>query len=181
MKNIYKQKGVTLLETILVLSLIAIIMIGGLHLYQGAKSSSGANEARRDLSSIVSAVESLFHGSGNYTGLTTQSLIKSRALPQNIVKTWPVDGKEYIYMNSLGKNAYLIDISSFSSEVIYSVADISDKNACVKLLMGGSFSGIKEAYHTTGGPGSTEWHSLDDMSISKALDVCNTNTISLIV
>lgn len=51
-----KQKGVTLLETILVLSLVAIIMIGGLSLYKSSSEKSKANNVIRDIQASIANI-----------------------------------------------------------------------------------------------------------------------------
>lgn len=63
-----KQKGVTLLETILVLSLIAVIMVGGLSLYKNAAEQAKANSFIRDLQALVAQVKGINSDADAYTG-----------------------------------------------------------------------------------------------------------------
>ena len=78
---IRKQSGVTLLETILVLSLIAIIMIGGLKLYRDASEESKSNQAVAEVSAIVAGVKSLYVGQRNYAGIHQNIIIPSGVIP----------------------------------------------------------------------------------------------------
>ncbi len=90
------QKGVTLLETILVLSLIALILIGGLNLYKTAKSSSDANQAMRQIQGVISGIRSIYSNSNNYEGLiifyapivmpTQKALVASGVIPSDMIK-----------------------------------------------------------------------------------------------
>lgn len=60
-----KQKGVTLLETILVLSLISIIVIGGLSLYSSATEKSKTNDVIMMISATVANSQNLIASSGS--------------------------------------------------------------------------------------------------------------------
>ena len=65
-----KQKGVTLLETILVLSLMGIIMTGGLKLYKNASESVKTNSAMREIAMTSTRIRDLYTSSKNYNDLT---------------------------------------------------------------------------------------------------------------
>ena len=81
------QKGVTLLETILVMSLIAIIMIGGLNLYRGANEKTKVNEAVREITGLSTGIRSLYASSADFGGsnpLDNQVVIDSGAAPKGM-------------------------------------------------------------------------------------------------
>jgi len=75
------QAGVTLLETILVLSLIAIIMVGGLNLYRSASNSAKSTDAMRNLVSFATNVKALYGSQFNFNGLNNQVVINAGIVP----------------------------------------------------------------------------------------------------
>lgn len=83
------QAGVTLLETILVLSLIAIIMVGGLNLYNNANNGVKANRAIQQVSALSTNIRQLFNSSADYGDIDgnagNANLISAGAVPQDMV------------------------------------------------------------------------------------------------
>ena len=78
------QRGVTLLETILVLSLISIIMISGLNLYQNASESSKTNEAIREITSLSTQVRALYASASDYEDITMEIVESAGAVPKGM-------------------------------------------------------------------------------------------------
>ncbi|MCT4575202.1 MAG: prepilin-type N-terminal cleavage/methylation domain-containing protein [Alphaproteobacteria bacterium] len=83
------QAGVTLLETILVLSLIAIIMVGGLNLYNNANNGVKANRAIQQVSAFSTNIRQLFTSAADYSDIDGNAgnadLISAGAVPQDMV------------------------------------------------------------------------------------------------
>jgi type II secretory pathway pseudopilin PulG len=78
------QAGVTLLETILVLSLISIIMVGGLKLYRDASDATKSNEAKREISALATNVKALYASQNSYGTLANATLIAAGAIPSGM-------------------------------------------------------------------------------------------------
>lgn len=85
------QAGVTLLETILVLSLIAIIMVGGLNLYRNASNAAKTNEARRQIVALATGIRSLHMSKSTYGAsnavISSATLVATGAVPQDMAQT----------------------------------------------------------------------------------------------
>lgn len=82
------QAGVTLMEMIAALAIIAIIIIGSLALYNAATSSQSSTQLVQDMTSVRAAVRQLWLGQGQYgvaggTNLNA-TLIASNKLPNTL-------------------------------------------------------------------------------------------------
>jgi prepilin-type N-terminal cleavage/methylation domain-containing protein len=80
-----KQSGMTLMEMIASLSILAIVVVGALALFGGASSSQSSTAALRDLIAIRSGGQSLFIGQGSYgTTSMNQALITAKKVPSTM-------------------------------------------------------------------------------------------------
>ncbi len=132
-----KQKGVTLLETILVLSLIAIIMIGGLSIYSNARTSMLANKLRQQVIGLASGVKSSFRN--DYSGLIDgysdgyDALKNAGVIPKEMYSDKSASGIQHIE----GGEVYLFEESLIPGESSNHFAilfqDISEK-VCYKFV-----------------------------------------------
>lgn len=77
------EKGLSLIEASMVLALSAIVISGVMFYYQSASDSNKTQNAISELMSTVAAINGLYVGQSNYTGLTTNILAKSSAIPDN--------------------------------------------------------------------------------------------------
>ncbi len=137
-----KQRGVTLLETILVLSLIAIIMIGGLNLYKNASSSSKANKAVQEITAVASGVRNIYSSRASYTGMLIldgsphmKAFIASGGVPSDMVTG--NDSMKNVFGGAVRVVSNSVDKSSF--RIIYLNVP---KEACYKMVtkdFGGTF------------------------------------------
>lgn len=87
MKQIKKQAGVTLLELIAALSVLAVIVVGALALYSSATSSQAATQTAQDVTAIRAAVKQLWQGQGTYGAANTNlndTLVASKRIPTTI-------------------------------------------------------------------------------------------------
>lgn len=82
------QSGVTLMEIIAALAIVAIIIIGSLALYNAATSSQSSTQLVQDLTSVRSAVKQMWLGQGAYgaTGGTSlnATLNSSKRMPNTL-------------------------------------------------------------------------------------------------
>ncbi|HBA8915619.1 TPA: pilus assembly protein, partial [Escherichia coli] len=81
------QKGLSLIEASMVLALSAIVVSGVMYYYQSASDNNKTQNTVSELMSIVSAVNGLYAGQQNYSGLTEQVLYNTSAVPENYKNT----------------------------------------------------------------------------------------------
>lgn len=80
-----RQAGMTLMEIIAALAIIAAVVVGALALFNSAQGSNQAVTMLKDIIAIRSAVQQLYTGQGGYAaGLNTQ-LNNSRKSPSDLV------------------------------------------------------------------------------------------------
>ena len=81
------QAGVTLLELIIVLAIMAIVIIGSLKMNASANSTNNSTQLSTDLASIRAGVKNIWAGQGNFgasgTNLNTV-LVTSKRIPTSI-------------------------------------------------------------------------------------------------
>lgn len=81
------EAGVTLMELIAALSVIAVIIIGALALYGSATTSQSSTQLVSDITAIKSATKQLFMGQGTYGANGTNlnaTLIAANKIPSTI-------------------------------------------------------------------------------------------------
>lgn len=79
------QSGVTLMEMIAALAIIAVIIVGSLALYNAATSSQSSTQMVQDVTSLRAAVKQIYLGQGSYgTGDLSGVLVKANRLPSTI-------------------------------------------------------------------------------------------------
>lgn len=82
-----RQRGISLLELIAALAVIAAILLGALALYSSASSSQNAIQLSQDVTSLRAATRQLFQGQGSYGAAganLNQILIDSNRIPSTI-------------------------------------------------------------------------------------------------
>ena len=77
------EKGLSLIESAMVLALAATVTAGVMFYYQSASDSNKTQAAISEVMSATSAINGLYIGQSNYTGLTASVLINSSAIPDN--------------------------------------------------------------------------------------------------
>lgn len=84
-----RQRGVTLMELIASVAIMAILVVGALTLYGSANSGSNTTQLLRDLTGVQAATKSLFAGQGDFGTVSLNStLITAKAVPSS----WSVSG-----------------------------------------------------------------------------------------
>jgi type II secretory pathway pseudopilin PulG len=79
------EAGISLIEIIAALSIIAAIVVGSLALFSAASSSQSSNQLVQDVLSVQTAVKQLWQGQGTYgTGSLNGVLISAKKLPSTI-------------------------------------------------------------------------------------------------
>ncbi|MCV0438989.1 MAG: prepilin-type N-terminal cleavage/methylation domain-containing protein [Hydrogenophaga sp.] len=86
-KMIKKQYGVTLLELMAGLTVMAVVVAGALSLYQSAMASQRTTQLAQDLAAIRAAAKQIWQGQGNYGANGTSLnnvLVFSKRVPTTI-------------------------------------------------------------------------------------------------
>lgn len=84
--NKKEEKGLSLIESAMVLALAATVTAGVMFYYQSASDSNKTQAAISEVMSATSAINGLYIGQSNYDGLTATVLKNSSAIPDNYKK-----------------------------------------------------------------------------------------------
>lgn len=79
-----KQKGLTLIETLIALLVLGVVIAGALLLYSRANASSAANATQNQLLALTTAVREISPGP-SFTGITQSTLVTARKAPSDMV------------------------------------------------------------------------------------------------
>lgn len=85
--NKKKEKGLSLIESAMVLALAATVTAGVMFYYQSASDSNKTQSAISEVMSATSAINGLYIGQSNYSGLNAGVLVNSSAIPDNYKNT----------------------------------------------------------------------------------------------
>lgn len=85
--GVKSHKGLTLLESLLVLGLIAFVITGALSYFNSATNDQKVTSTNSAIASMSSGVKSLYRGQTNYTSLTTEIAIRSGKVPSDMVQS----------------------------------------------------------------------------------------------
>lgn len=80
------EKGLSLIESAMVLALAATVTAGVMFYYQSASDSNKTQSAISEVMSATSAINGLYIGQSSYDGLTSSVLKNSSAIPDNYKK-----------------------------------------------------------------------------------------------
>lgn len=78
------QSGMTLMEILLVISIMAFLLVGGLTLFSQAQSSAQAQRGQQQLLGLATNVRSLFGGRPDFTGLSSDIMLDAQAVPADM-------------------------------------------------------------------------------------------------
>ncbi|HAL9185125.1 TPA: pilus assembly protein [Escherichia coli] len=81
--NKKQEKGLSLIESAMVLALAATVTAGVMFYYQSASDSNKTQSAISEVMSATSAINGLYIGQSDYNGLGGTVLINSSAIPDN--------------------------------------------------------------------------------------------------
>ncbi len=96
-KKFNKQAGISLLEVMLSLSIIAIILVMATRYFFVASNSSNVNKIRNQIGTVVSAIQQYRNQNSNYAGLTNIGILITQGF---IAKTADVNTKDGTFSNS---------------------------------------------------------------------------------
>lgn len=85
--NKKEEKGLSLIESAMVLALAATVTAGVMFYYQAASDSNKTQSAISEVMSATSAINGLYIGQNGYTGVNANVLKNSSAIPDNYKTT----------------------------------------------------------------------------------------------
>lgn len=110
-----KQAGLTLIELIASLSILALVIGGALSLYSSASSSQTTTQTTAEINSLKAAVKGLYQGQGTYGVAATnlnQILVNANKIPSTINVT---AGTPPVLLNSFnGDVKVLANVATFT-------------------------------------------------------------------
>ena len=167
--NKRNQRGLSLIETSMVLALSAIVVPGVMYYYQAASDNNKTQSTVSEVMSIVSAVNGLYVGTSGYAGLTENVIMNTSAIPENYK-----DGQSIIHPFG-GK----INIGATTDKTkYYIILNDVPQGACVNLAsmnFGTSLAGanVGDNVKTTAEAGKLIGDALTPAEASK---LCNKDT-----
>ncbi|MEC6239596.1 type 4 pilus major pilin [Escherichia coli] len=145
--NKKEEKGLSLIESAMVLALAATVTAGVMFYYQSASDSNKTQAAISEVMSATSAINGLYIGQSDYANLTDAVLLNSSAIPDNYKKNGKLTnpfGGELVVNAATGTNSaygYRIELTKLP------------KSACVSLAtlnLGTSAAGYGINYNASG-------------------------------
>ncbi len=80
-----RQRGMSLMEILLVIAIVAFLIVGGLTLFIQAQNQGQSQRAQQQLTNLAASIRSVYSGSPSYDGLTTQILYQTNAVPEDMM------------------------------------------------------------------------------------------------
>ncbi|EFV9525030.1 pilus assembly protein [Shigella sonnei] len=126
--NKKEEKGLSLIESAMVLALAATVTAGVMFYYQAASDSNKTQAAISEVMSATSAINGLYIGQNSYSGLTASILKNSSAIPENYK-----NGNQI--MNPFGGNLTVdaADANAAGNFGYHLTLDKLPKSACISL------------------------------------------------
>ena len=118
-----KQAGISLLEVMLSLSIIAIILVMATRYFFVANNNSNVNKLRGEIATVVSALQDYRNQHADYSGVTDMSILIAAGF---IDKTADVTATTY---NNPWTSPILVTGSATSATITTTVPSQSDCNA----------------------------------------------------
>ncbi|HAI2046110.1 major pilin structural unit bundlin [Escherichia coli] len=120
------EKGLSLIESAMVLALAATVTAGVMFYYQSASDSNKTQSAISEVMSATSAINGLYIGQSSYSGLSATVLTNSSAIPEN----YKSGGK---IMNPFGGELKVGAASDGKGFGYYIALENLPKSACISL------------------------------------------------
>lgn len=180
--NKKREKGLSLIESAMVLALAATVTAGVMFYYQSAADSNKTQSAISEVMSATSAVNGLYIGRSDYTGLNASVLLNSSAIPDNYK-----DKNGSKIRNPFGGELQVKAKASGNAFGYHVTLTNLPKSACVSLAtlnLGTSAAGyginVNAPENTNsiggGGTGSAEYTTTSAITPSEATTRCQNDT-----
>jgi len=175
-----RRRGLTLIETAMVLAIAAVFIAGVMLFFQNASISAKTNEATSQLAAIQQAVRTVYAGQASYdsgTGSIVQGLIATRSVPAKMVNT----------STQTLRNAFNgdVDVQPVANGANFDVVfNGLPSDACAKMLTMDFGRGLLQvsgspSAQTAGGSGGSSG-ATGPMTPTDAGEACGNNTTSSI-
>lgn len=131
-KSLIRQSGMTLMEVIASLAVMAVVVVGALSLYNSADSSQKSTQLSQDLTAVRAAVKQLWSGQGSYgTVNINNTLVTAKRVPT----TMSVDTSTTPNTISHPLNGTVNIVGATTSFTVTATAIPSD--VCTSMMTGG--------------------------------------------
>lgn len=174
-----RRKGLTLIETAMVLAIAAVFIAGVMLFFQNASISAKTNEATSQLAAIQQAVRTVYAGQASYAGSGTivEGLIVTRSVPSKMV-----DSTTRTLRNAFNGS---VDVQPVANGANFDVVfNGMPSDACAKMLTMDFGRGLlsvsgSPTVQTAGGSGGSEG-SAGPMTPTDAGNACGSSNTSSI-
>lgn len=162
------QQGLTLIEASMVLALSAVVIAGAVMYYNSAAESNKIQRAQGLLGSVQSAVQSIYATRPSFSGLSSQELTMTAAIPRSfingsgttatIINPW---GGDVLVVAATPATNYTITFKALSLSACTAMASVDLGNSLIGLKVGstdltlGSFTGMNVAQACEAGGAAT--------------------------
>lgn len=120
-----RRRGVTLMELIASMAIMAILVVGALSMYSIAQSGSNSTQLLRNLNGVSASVKSLYSGQGGYgTASLNATLISAKVVPSD----WSTSGTTITHQ--LNGTVTVTGLTNYFTVAMTSIPS----DVCVKLI-----------------------------------------------
>ncbi|HCN7434861.1 TPA: pilus assembly protein [Escherichia coli] len=176
--NKKEEKGLSLIESAMVLALAATVTAGVMFYYQSASDSNKTQSAISEVMSATSAINGLYIGQSGYGNLSVDVLKNSSAIPDNY-KTGsgisnPFGGALEVGAANANNNAfgYYLKLTKLPKSACVSLATLNLGTSAAGYGIGITDPGTKNSFNTSASAGSVKNSSI---SPSEAATACANN------
>ncbi|BBT78137.1 type 4 pilus major pilin [Escherichia coli] len=170
------EKGLSLIESAMVLALAATVTAGVMFYYQSASDSNKTQAAISEVMSATSAINGLYIGQSDYTGLKASVLINSSAIPDNYKDKSantirnPFGGQLTVTPGSTDKGyGYSIKLDQLPKSACISLATLNLGTSAAGYGINAQSDRLEDNFSSSG-------MKKEAISPSDASDKCNNNT-----
>jgi prepilin-type N-terminal cleavage/methylation domain-containing protein len=133
-----RQAGLTLIETLVSLSIFALVVGGALALFGSASASQNTTQFTSDLSALRAATKALYFGQGTYgTGSLGEVLINGRKVPSTMTVSGAAPSRQINH--SLNGS---VTVTGATSQFTLSASNIPTE-ICIGLASMGGWDSVK--------------------------------------
>ena len=126
-----EEKGLSLIESAMVLALAATVTAGVMFYYQSASDSNKTQSAISEVMSATSAINGLYIGQSDYANLSSSVLLNSSAIPENYKNTTskkifnPFGGELKVGPSTQGGIGYYLALEGLPKSACISLATLN--------------------------------------------------------
>lgn len=177
--NKKEEKGLSLIESAMVLALAATVTAGVMFYYQSASDSNKTQSAISEVMSATSAINGLYIGQSGYNGLNSNVLINSSAIPDNYKKgttvSNPFGGDLNVGPAKTGNTAfgYYLQLTNLPKSACVSLATLNLGTSAAGYGIGIATPGDATNFQSSANKGTPKASAI---SPSEAANACNDNS-----